>query len=241
MGVITMAEKKDKNYLVIPDDFEGYPLHMFCLAKHYQDDVGSVLIPSGLIQDRIEKLARDVVEDMNDKQRVIALCVLKGGFRFFSDLINKINSISQASDRSLPLSLDFIRLKSYADDTSTGQVQVVGGDDLSRLAGKDILIVEDIVDTGNTMLKLLATLEKLKPASIKVISLLLKRTPKSVGYKPDYTGFEIPDKFVVGYALDYNEYFRDMSHICIINDVGKKKYALSSMRTLSVHEEDEEQ
>ena len=63
---------------------------------------------------RIEKLARDVVEDMKDKQRVIALCVLKGGFRFFSDLINKINTISQASDRSLPLSLDFIRLKSYA-------------------------------------------------------------------------------------------------------------------------------
>jgi len=231
-----MAEITKNNYLVVPDDFEGYPLHLFCLAKHYEDDVGRVLIPSGLIQDRIERMARDVVEDLSDKEHVIALCVLKGGFRFFSDLINKIQSISQNSGRSLPMSHDFIRLKSYADDQSTGKVQVVGGDDLSKLAGKDILIVEDIIDTGNTMLKLLDVLKQHKPASINVISLLLKRTPKSVGYKPDYIGFEIPDKFVVGYALDYNEYFRDLNHICAINEHGKKKYSVESIQRLSVRD-----
>lgn len=76
------------------------------------------------------------------------------------------------------------------------------------------------------MKKLLNTLTKFKPASIKVASLLVKRTPRSTGYRPDYIGFEIPDKFVVGYALDYNEYFRDLNHICIISETGKKKYAV---------------
>lgn len=82
-----------------------------------------------------------------------------------------------------------------------------------------------VVDTGRTMKKLLTTLDKYKPKSVHVASLLVKRTPLSCGYRPDYTGFEIPNHFVVGYALDYNEYFRDLQHVCVINDVGKKKYA----------------
>lgn len=82
-------------------------------------------------------------------------------------------------------------------------------------------------DTGGTMIKLLNTLKKYELKSVQVASLLVKRTPLSVGYKPDYTGFEIPNDFVVGYALDYNEYFRDLGHICVINEAGKKKYASS--------------
>lgn len=75
------------------------------------------------------------------------------------------------------------------------------------------------------MVKLLNTLEKFKPKSVKVVSLLVKRTALACGYRPDYAGFEIPDHFVVGYALDYNEYFRDLPHICVINETGKIKYA----------------
>lgn len=82
-----------------------------------------------------------------------------------------------------------------------------------------------ILDTGRTMKKLLNTLAEYKPKSVKVASLLVKRTPLSSGYRPDFIGFEIPDHFVVGYALDYNEYFRDLNHICVINDHGKEKYA----------------
>ncbi|GCC37570.1 hypothetical protein chiPu_0016074 [Chiloscyllium punctatum] len=88
----------------------------------------------------------------------------------------------------------------------------------------NVLIVEDIVETGRTMRKLLALLEKYKPQMVKVASLLLKRTPRSSGYRPDFVGFEIPDKFVVGYALDYNEYFRDLNHICVISERGRQKY-----------------
>jgi hypoxanthine phosphoribosyltransferase len=87
---------------------------------------------------------------------------------------------------------------------------------------------QDIIDTGGTMTRLLKLLETYKPANVRVASLLVKRTPKSTGYRPDYAGFEIPDAFVVGYALDYNEYFRDLNHVCVINEKGKAKYAVTS-------------
>ncbi|XP_031409727.1 phosphoribosyltransferase domain-containing protein 1-like isoform X2 [Meleagris gallopavo] len=103
-------------------------------------------------------------------------------------------------------------------------MQIMGGDDLSKLTGKNVLIVEDIVGTGRTMKVLLNHIEKYNPKMIKVASLLVKRTSWPDGYRPDYYGFEIPDLFVVGYALDYNEYFRDLNHICVINDRGKAKY-----------------
>ena len=97
-------------------------------------------------------------------------------------------------------------------------------DNLSDLKGKNVLVVEDIVDTGRTMQKLLNTLKKYEPKKILVACLLRKRTPLSDGYIPDYVGFEIPDKFVIGYALDYNEYFRDLPHLCLINEHGIEKY-----------------
>jgi hypoxanthine phosphoribosyltransferase len=79
------------------------------------------------------------------------------------------------------------------------------------------LIVEDIIDTGATMVRLLERLADFKPLSVRVTSLLVKKTERSNGYTPDYVGFAIPDAFVVGYALDYNEYFRDLDHICVIS------------------------
>lgn len=209
----------------IPDNYEGYSLEMFCLPKHYENDVESILIPKGLINDRTERLARNICRDVG-RGPLVGLCVLKGGYQFFGDLMDYIRTINANGEQSMQMSVDFIRLKSYEDDQSSGEVRVIGSDDLSSLSGKHVLVVEDIVDTGATMQKLLNTLNKFKPASIKVASLLVKRTLKSNGYRPDYIGFEIPDKFVVGYALDYNEYFRDLNHICVINDNGKKKYSI---------------
>ncbi|XP_068715930.1 hypoxanthine-guanine phosphoribosyltransferase-like isoform X1 [Montipora foliosa] len=212
------------------DDYEGYSLDMFCLPKHYEDDLESILIPKGLICDRIERLARNICREVG-KGPLIGLCVLKGGYQFFGDLMNSIRSINSSGEQSVKMSVDFIRLKSYEDDQSCGEVKVVGSDDLSSLKGKHVLVVEDIIDTGATMKKLLNTLTKFNPASIKVASLLVKRTHRSNGYRPNYIGFEIPDKFVVGYALDYNEHFRDLNHICVINESGKKKYAKESIKT----------
>ncbi|XP_063203184.1 hypoxanthine-guanine phosphoribosyltransferase isoform X1 [Chroicocephalus ridibundus] len=207
----------------IGDDEQGYDLDLFCIPKHYADDLEKVYIPHGLIMDRTERLAREIMKGMGG-HHIVALCVLKGGYKFFADLLDYIKALNRNSDKSIPMTVDFIRLKSYCNDQSTGDIKVIGGDDLSTLTGKNVLIVEDIIDTGKTMKTLLSLLKQYNPKMVKVASLLVKRTPRSVGYRPDFVGFEVPDKFVVGYALDYNEYFRDLNHICVISETGKQKY-----------------
>ncbi|KAM4798510.1 hypoxanthine-guanine phosphoribosyltransferase isoform 2-T2 [Urocitellus parryii] len=196
--------------VVISDDEPGYDLDLFCIPNHYAEDLEKVFIPHGLIMDRTERLARDVMKEMGG-HHIVALCVLKGGYKFFADLLDYIKALNRNSDRSIPMTVDFIRLKSYCNDQSTGDIKVIGGDDLSTLTGKNVLIVEDIIDTGKTMQTLLSLVKQYNPKMVKVASLLVKRTSRSVGYRPDFVGFEIPDKFVVGYALDYNEYFRDLN------------------------------
>ncbi|XP_063601509.1 hypoxanthine-guanine phosphoribosyltransferase-like isoform X1 [Penaeus indicus] len=216
-----------ESFIRIPDKYSGYAISHFCVPKHYEDDLEDIMIPWGLIQDRTERLARDIFQDVRDEP-LTALCVLKGGYRFYTDLLEKITTLNRSHGSvSVPINVDFIRLKSYENAESTGEIRVVGGDNLNGLRGQNVLVVEDIIDTGRTMEKLLAILAKHGPKSVKVASLLVKRRPGSTGYRPDYTGFEIPDKFVVGYALDYNEYFRDLNHICVINENGKKKYAVT--------------
>jgi len=208
-------------------EFELYPLRSFCVPKHYEEDLEGVLIPYGLIQDRIERLARDIFNEFGHEP-MTALCVLKGGYKFFSDLMDKINLLNCNSQRSLPVTVDFIRLKSYENDQSTGQIQILGGDNLERLRGRNVLIVEDIIDTGRTMKKLLSTLAQYEPKTTRVATLLVKKRKDNNGVpvaEPEYVGFTVPDKFVVGYALDYNEYFRDLHHICVINEKGIEKYS----------------
>ncbi|KAG8004234.1 Hypoxanthine-guanine phosphoribosyltransferase [Nibea albiflora] len=180
------------SHSTISDDEQGYDLDLFCIPKHYASDLERVYIPHGLILDRWV-----VTLKYRDQ--------LRGGYKFFADLLDYIKALNRNSDRSIPMTVDFIRLKSYCNDQSTGEIKVIGGDDLSTLTGKDI------IDTGKTMKTLLQLLKQYNPKMVKVASLLVKRTPRSVGYRPDFVGFEVPDKFVVGYALDYNEYFRDLN------------------------------
>nr|CBH31296.1 hypoxanthine phosphoribosyltransferase 1 [Suberites domuncula] len=217
------TDEQKKGCIVIPDDYCGYDLEHFCIPGHYASDVKHVMIPKGLILDRTEKLAQDICRDL--QAPLVALCVLKGGYQFFTDLLDFIKNYNASAARSFQMQVDFIRLKSYVDDKSSGEIKVIGGDSMENLRGKNVLICEDIIDTGATMTKLLELMKKFEPANVKVASLFVKRTPLSVGYRPDYTGFEIPNEFVVGYALDYNEYFRDLNHVCVINEHGQKKYA----------------
>ncbi|KAI9188246.1 hypothetical protein H9P43_002637 [Blastocladiella emersonii ATCC 22665] len=218
-----MADHK-KNWVVISDDDKGYPLNQFVIPSHYKDDVENILIPHGLIHDRIERLARDIAKDAEGE--LTACCILKGGHQFFADLMGKLKKCTNQAGHNLPLKLDFIKVKSYHNTASTGQVSISYTEaELVALKGKHLLLVEDIIDTGKTMVALLAKLKEYEPASVRVVSLLLKRTPLSNGYTPDYVGFEVPDHFLVGYALDYAETFRDLDHICVINENGKAKYA----------------
>ncbi|XP_072605511.1 phosphoribosyltransferase domain-containing protein 1 isoform X1 [Vulpes vulpes] len=237
-----MSERTGEPVCEIMDSWPGYDLDLFTYPQHYYGDLDYVLIPHGIIVDRIERLAKDILKDIGYCDIVI-LCVLKGGYKFCADLVEHLKNISRNSDRFVSMKVDFIRLKSYRNDQSMGEMQIIGGHDLSTLAGKNVLIVEnqaflqkrklaqqnhmyiiDVVGTGKTMKVLLSSIKKYKPNMIKVASLLVKRTPRSDGFRPDYVGFEIPNLFVVGYALDYNEYFRDLNHICVINEHGKEKY-----------------
>ncbi|TRZ24928.1 hypothetical protein HGM15179_002149 [Zosterops borbonicus] len=205
-----LSEEERTNILKISDNWPGYSLDLFTYPQHYYGDLEYVLIPHGIIVDRTERLAKDIMQDIGDND-IVVLCVLKGGYKFCADLVEHIKNLSRNSERFISMKVDFVRLKSYHNDQSMQEMQIIGGDDLSKLTGKNVLIVEDIVGTGRTMKVLLNNIEKYKPKMIKVASLLVKRTSQPDGYRPDYYGFEIPDLFVVGYALDYNEHFRDLN------------------------------
>ncbi|XP_078288203.1 hypoxanthine-guanine phosphoribosyltransferase-like [Rhinoraja longicauda] len=101
-----------RSCVVITDDEQGYDLDLFCIPKHYSNDLERVFIPHGLIMDRTERLAKEIMKAMGD-HHIVALCVLKGGYKFFADLLDYIKALSRNSDQSIPMTVDFIRLKSY--------------------------------------------------------------------------------------------------------------------------------
>jgi len=215
--------------ITVPDDWRpaSYSVDQFAIPPHYSKYLDRVLLPRGLVLDRTEKLALDLFNDLDRDTPIVALCVLKGGFQYFNDVLDFLKKYSASQQtKAVQFNIDFIRLKSYSDDRAGEEVQVIGGDNMQHLKGKQVVVIEDIVDTGNTMRKLMNVLAKYCPKSVKVVSMLSKRTPlNTTGYVPDYAAFNVPEVFSVGYALDYNEYFRDLPHVCILNDEGKTKFA----------------
>lgn len=156
---------------------------------------------------RIDALAKAITQDYQGED-IVVICVLKGAFMFCSDLIKKI-------DR--PVTLEFIQVSSYGDSTvSSGSVKLET--DLSgSIAGKNVIVVEDIVDSGLTVKTLLELLNMRKPKSIKLASLLYKPSRNIHKVNIDYLGFEIEDKFVIGYGLDYAGRYRELPYVGIIN------------------------
>uniref|UniRef100_A0A8C6WNT5 Phosphoribosyl transferase domain containing 1 n=1 Tax=Neogobius melanostomus TaxID=47308 RepID=A0A8C6WNT5_9GOBI len=153
--------------IVIGDDWPGYSLDLFSYPAHYAGDLDCVIIPHGVIMDRTERLARNIMDDLGNHD-IVVLCVLKGGYQFSVDLVDRIKALSCNSNRSIPMRVHFIRLKSYLNDQSTEDLHIVGAEDLSFLTGKNVLIVEAIVGTGKTMKTLLKHVEAFKPNMIKV-------------------------------------------------------------------------
>ena len=174
------------------------------------DDRFVVYLPEEEIQSRIRELAEQISLDYENKIPVI-IGVLNGSFLFMSDLIKNL---------SINCEIDFIKLSSYGDEKiSSGNVRLIK--DLNcNIEGKDIIIIEDIVDTGLSINYLDNLIENHKPASLKVASLLLK--PESLKYnvKIDYIGFEIPSKFVIGYGLDYAQKYRNLRSIYVLSENG---------------------
>lgn len=156
------------------------------------------------LQTRIKELA-DEMNKFYDGKEVIAICVLKGAVMFAVDLVKHLN---------MPLKMEFIRLSSYGSGTtSSGQVNAVDIS-LPDLNGKNVLIIEDIVDTGLTAKFLMDFIDcNFKTASTKFCSLLDKKITRKTDIEPDYYGFDVDNKFVVGYGLDYDGYFRNLRYI----------------------------
>uniref|UniRef100_A0A3Q0SAT6 Phosphoribosyl transferase domain containing 1b n=1 Tax=Amphilophus citrinellus TaxID=61819 RepID=A0A3Q0SAT6_AMPCI len=179
----------------IRDDWPGYSLDLFSYPAHYSGDLDCVMIPHGVIMDRTERLARNIMDDLGD-HAIVVLCVLKGGYQFCADLVDRIKDLSHNSSRTIPMTVHFIRLKSYLNDESTEDLHILGAEDLCFLGGKQVFLTSFTFKT-------------------------IAAAPQSV-----HVGFEIPNRFVVGYALDYNEYFRDLNHICVISESGKMKYKI---------------
>ncbi|MCJ8342826.1 MAG: hypoxanthine phosphoribosyltransferase [Cetobacterium sp.] len=162
-----------------------------------------VMISQEEIQKRIKELAREIEKDYEGKE-LICLGLLKGSIMFMADLLKEVN---------LPLAMDFMKVSSYHGGTdSTGVVKILKDVDLD-ITGKNILIIEDIIDTGLTLQYVKNFLGSKKPNEIKVCSLLDKPSRRKVEMVGEYIGFEIPDEFVLGYGLDYDEYYRNLPFV----------------------------
>jgi len=168
--------------------------------------VGEVLISHQQIRERTEELGRQITEDYDGKDPLL-ICILKGGLMFLADLMRAID---------LPLEIDFIAVSSYGDSTeSSGVVRILM--DLERnIQGRHVLIVEDIIDTGRTLSYIIENLRTRGPASIKVCTLLDKPARRELEIPIDYVGFTIPDRFVIGYGLDYGEIYRNLPFVGIL-------------------------
>lgn len=204
----------------ISDDME-FKLESFLIPHCYYNDLSSVIIPKGLIRDRIKRLAQEIHSAIGD-QPLVMLCILKGSYRFFTALVDELTI--ERGQCSHPLVVDFIRVKSYADTAQTGTVELIGLASLDDLKGANVLIVEDIVDSGQTLARLMRTLSQLGVKQQWTALLLSKRVKRKEEVNEDFVAFEIPDKFIVGYGLDYNQKFRDLNHICVMSDAGIARY-----------------
>ena len=172
------------------------------------DDVKKVLIDEETLQKRVNELGKQITEDYRDKD-LFMICILKGGVVFASDLMKAID---------LPLAIDFMAVSSYGSSTKSSGVVRIQKDLDQEIEGKDVLIVEDIIDTGLTLHYLIENLLSRKPASLKICCCLDKPERRKADIHVDYVGFNISDEFVIGYGLDYAEKYRNLPYIGVLSE-----------------------
>lgn len=171
-------------------------------------DIKKILISEEEISRRCEQLGQQITEDYKNDEAPILVSVLKGSFMFMADLSKRINLDSE---------MEFMCVSSYSGTDTTGSVKIIM--DLRQdVKGKNILIVEDIIDTGVSLSKVVRMLKDRGAKSVKIVTLLDKRERREVEIEGDYVGFVVPNEFVVGYGLDFNEKYRNLPYVGVLKE-----------------------
>lgn len=174
-------------------------------ANRYGDDVEAILIPEDVLQERIQELADMVSEKYRDSDEdLILVCVLKGAVFFLTDFARKL---------TIPAEMEFMAVSSYGNSTTSSGVVRILKDLDKEIAGRDVLVVEDIIDSGLTLSWLLRNLRNRNPKSLEVVTLLRKPDVQTAKIDLLDIGFDIPNEFVIGYGLDYAERYRDLPYV----------------------------
>jgi len=187
-----------------PDGVLGDP----ALSQSLERGVGEILIPEERLQERIRELGAAITDDYAGKE-LLLVGVLKGAVFFMADLMREIG---------VPCEVDFMAISSYGASTdSSGVVRILKDLDIN-IKGRHVLVVEDIIDSGLTLSYLVRNLESREPASLEVCALLAKPERREISVNVRYTGFEIPNKFVIGYGLDFAERYRNLPYVGVLHD-----------------------
>jgi len=176
--------------------------------KHYNEFLAEVLIPEDILQARIAELGKEISQDYAGKE-LLLICILRGGVMFLTDLIRRID---------VPVAIEFMAVSSYGKGgrESSGHVRITL-DLNSSINDKHVILVEDIIDSGHTIASVLELLETRHPKSLRVCTLLDKAERREVEVPVRYTGFSIPNKFVFGYGLDIDEFYRNLPFIGVVD------------------------
>jgi hypoxanthine phosphoribosyltransferase len=170
-----------------------------------ETELRSVLIPQNRLQERVSEVGLEISQAFDGKDLAI-VAILKGSFIFAADLLRAM---------TIPCSIDFMGISSYAGQPGSGVVRITKDLDES-IAGRSVLLVEDIIDTGLTANYLLHTLKQRRPASVDICALLDKSARRIIDLPISYRGFEVPDVFVVGYGMDYQQHYRNLPYIAVL-------------------------
>mmetsp|Transcript_31755 Transcript_31755/g.64161 ORF Transcript_31755/g.64161 Transcript_31755/m.64161 type:complete len:214 (-) Transcript_31755:1065-1706(-) len=201
-------------HIIIPDAPREIESADRIYPPEYEGHFSRLLIKREEIIERATDLAKAIHNDYKGKRPVL-LCVLKGAASFYLHLLEALQDLRQG------FYTEFLRLSSYEGAETSGTVKARGGLHYQDLTGKDVLIVEDIIDTGTTLSHLLPVLKReANPKSVEVCTLLTKRLQTPAKCEAKYVGFSIPNQFVIGYGLDYNELYRDLKDIWVISQKG---------------------
>lgn len=194
-------------------DREPYTLDQFRVNNEHKDDLEYVLLSEGEIESRVSGLAAAITREYDSRENVdlYANCVLKGAMRFFGALIPRI-------EVRAPVSEGVIRASRYRAGKPGSKETEVRWLDRDLIEGRDILVVEDIIDEGYTLQAVIDHLEEYNPQSIEVATLFDKVSNRKIEIDVKFTGFTIPDEFVVGYGLDYDERYRNLRHLAVLTE-----------------------